>query len=49
MKQNTRVIFYGYYVAPPGMLREIRIEAKRISASIAGKENVMIDTFVSQI
>ena len=30
--------FCGYYVAPTGMLREIGLEAKRISASIAGKE-----------
>jgi indole-3-pyruvate monooxygenase len=30
--------FCGYYVAPTGMLREIRIEAQRISASIAGKK-----------
>ncbi len=30
--------FCGYYVAPTGMLREIRIEAKRISANIAGKK-----------
>jgi cation diffusion facilitator CzcD-associated flavoprotein CzcO len=30
--------FCGYYVAPKGMLREIGLEAKRISASIAGKK-----------
>jgi indole-3-pyruvate monooxygenase len=30
--------FCGYYVAPTGMLREIGLEAKRISASIAGKK-----------
>jgi cation diffusion facilitator CzcD-associated flavoprotein CzcO len=30
--------FCGYYVAPTGMLREIGIEAKRISRSTAGKK-----------
>jgi hypothetical protein len=29
--------FCGYYVAPTGMLREIGIEARQISASIAAK------------
>jgi len=32
--------FCGYYVAPTGMLREIRLEAKRICASIAGKRTL---------
>ena len=39
--QETKIpglYFCGYYVAPTGMLREIRMEAKRISASIAGKK-----------
>jgi indole-3-pyruvate monooxygenase len=30
--------FCGYYVAPTGMLREIGLEAERITASIAGKK-----------
>jgi indole-3-pyruvate monooxygenase len=30
--------FCGYYVAPTGMFREIAIEAKRVSASIASKK-----------
>jgi thioredoxin reductase len=30
--------FCGYYVAPTGMLREIRREAQRISGHIAGKK-----------
>lgn len=30
--------FCGYYVSPTGMLREIAIEAKKISASIAAKK-----------
>jgi len=29
--------FSGYYVSPTGMLREIALEAKQISAAIAGK------------
>ncbi|HXQ39166.1 MAG TPA: hypothetical protein VN843_34520, partial [Anaerolineales bacterium] len=33
-----RLYFCGYYVAPTGMLREIGIEAKQISASISGKK-----------
>ena len=33
----SELYFCGYYVAPTGMLREIRIEAQRISASIVGK------------
>ncbi len=32
--------FCGYYVAPTGMFREIGIEARQISASIAGKSAV---------
>jgi hypothetical protein len=39
-RQETKIpglYFCGYYVAPTGMLREIGIEAKQISASIAGK------------
>jgi hypothetical protein len=30
--------FCGFHVAPTGMLREIRIEARRISKSMAGKK-----------
>ena len=33
-----RLYFCGYYVSPTGMLREIGIEAKQISASISGRK-----------
>lgn len=33
--------FCGYYVSPTGMLREIGLEAQRISATIAGKKRGM--------
>lgn len=36
------LFFCGYYVPPTGMLREIGMEAKRISAAIAGKGTVPI-------
>lgn len=35
--------FCGYYVSPTGMLREIGLEARRISAAIARKRVVTVD------
>jgi NAD(P)H-nitrite reductase large subunit len=34
---NAGLYFCGYYVSPTGMLREIAMEAKQISAEIARK------------
>jgi hypothetical protein len=31
------LFFCGYYISPTGMLREIALEARRISAAIAAK------------
>jgi hypothetical protein len=33
--------FCGYYVSPTGMLREIAIEARQISAAIASRTNML--------
>ena len=42
-RPETRIpglYFCGYYVGPTGMLREIGLKAKRISASMAGKHTL---------
>ena len=36
----TGLYFCGYYVSPTGMLREIAMEARQISAAIAGKRSL---------
>jgi thioredoxin reductase len=39
---NIPVLYFcGYYVAPTGLLREVGIEAKRISSSIAARTNLV--------
>ena len=39
--QISGLYFCGYYVSPTGMLSEIAIEAKQISAAIAAKASIL--------
>jgi hypothetical protein len=40
--------FCGYHVSSTGMLREIALEAKKISASIARKRNLLRADLLAQ-